>query len=82
VVKFQVGDRVARNSATWQTNDFDSWGRGIGVGQVLKQRFPLDPEEVDVRWPGGRCFESVEQLLPAPPEPDAGPGATSAPRGA
>lgn len=63
---FQVGARVVRNPATWQPNEFDSWGRGSGVGVVIEPPFPLAPGEVDVRWPGGRCFESVEQLLPAP----------------
>jgi hypothetical protein len=72
---FQVGDRVVRNPATWEPNDFDSWGRGVGVGLVVEPPFPLGPDEVDVRWPGGRCFEWVEQLLPAPVETQAEPGA-------
>lgn len=77
---FQVGDRVVRNPATWQPNDFDSWGRGAGVGVIVEPPFPLDPGEVDVRWPGGRCFEWIAQLLPAPDEaepartPDGGGG--------
>ncbi len=66
MVLFQVGDRVVRNPATWEPNDFDSWGRGVGAGLVLEPPFPLGPDEVDVRWPAGRCFESVGQLLPAP----------------
>jgi hypothetical protein len=81
VVQLQVGDRVVRSPTTWQPNDFDSWGRGVGVGQVVEPPFPLGPDEVDVRWPGGRCFEWVEQLLPAPPEPDAEPDAAPDPRG-
>lgn len=68
---FQIGDRVVRNPATWQPNDFDSWGRGQGVGVVVAPPFPLDPDEADVRWPGGRCFEAVSGLLPALPELDA-----------
>ena len=72
---FQVGDRVVSNPATWQPNDFDAWGRGLGVGIVVEPPFPLDSDEVDVRWPGGRCFEWATQLLPAPPaaEPRAAP---------
>ena len=27
----KVGDRVVRNPATWQPNEFDSWDRGIGI---------------------------------------------------
>lgn len=63
---FAVGDRVVRNPATWQPNDFDSWGRGVGVGVVVEPPFPLGPDEADVRWPGGRCFEWAVQLLSAP----------------
>jgi len=66
VVPFAVGDRVIRNPAMWQPNDFDSWGRGVGVGVVVEPPYPLGPDEADVRWPGGRCFEWAAQLLPAP----------------
>ena len=72
---FGVGDRVVRNPATWRPNDLDSWGRGVGVGVVVEPPFALGPDEVNVRWPGGRCFESVGQLLPAPAGDDAEPGA-------
>ena len=33
-------------------------GRGIGIGVVVEPPFVLDSDEVDVRWPGGQCFES------------------------
>jgi hypothetical protein len=36
------------------------------VGVVVEPPFNLDPGEVDVRWPAGRCFESTAGLLPAP----------------
>jgi hypothetical protein len=45
----KVGDRVVRNPATWQSNEFDSWGRGIGIGVVVEPPFVLDSDEVDVR---------------------------------
>lgn len=57
-----VGTRVVRHPALWQPNEFDSWGRGEGVGVVVEPPFPLDPGEVDVRWPAGRCFEMQSGL--------------------
>ncbi len=63
---FQIGDRVVKNPATWQPNEFDSWGRGQGIGVVIAPPFLLGPDEVDVRWPAGRCFEVTAGLLPAP----------------
>lgn len=64
--RFDVGAFVKKNPETWVANDFDSWGRGQGVGQVVQPPFDLPPGEVDVRWPTGRCFEDSSQLLPAP----------------
>lgn len=64
--RFSIGDRVVKNPATWVANDFDTWGRGVGVGLVVEPPFPMLEHEVDVRWPHGRCFELVAQLLPAP----------------
>ena len=65
---YQVGDYVVKNPSNWVANDFDSWGRGIGIGRVVESPFDLQDNEVDVRWPAGRCFEYVEQLLPADQE--------------
>ena len=70
MTRFEVGTRVVRNPKTWKTNEFDSWGRGDGIGVVVEPPFALDPDEVDVRWPNGRCFESTNQLLPAKTEAD------------
>lgn len=63
-MSFKVGDFVKKNPETWVPNDFDSWGRGIGLGQVVEPPFAMEPYEVDVRWPAGRCFEFTNQLLP------------------
>jgi hypothetical protein len=59
---FHPGDRVVKNPATWVANEFDGWGRGVGVGVVVEGPFEVDGE-VDVRWPAGRCFERVEGLV-------------------
>ena len=56
---------VGKNPDSWVSNDFDSWGRGVGIGQIVDPPYELNENEVDVRWPGGRCFEKVDQLLPA-----------------
>ncbi len=62
----KIGDRVIKNPATWVPNDFDSWGRGIGVGVILPDTDGIcDDESFDVLWPGGRCVERAIQLLPA-----------------
>ncbi len=65
---FKVGDRVVKNERTWVVNDFDNWGRGIGVGVVVEPPFRVDDlGEVDVRWPHGRiALRKIEGLLPAP----------------
>ena len=68
--RFGVGAYVQKNSETWVANDFDSWGRGQGIGQVVEPPFDLPVGEVDVRWPAGRCFEATMQLIPASPPDD------------
>ncbi len=63
--RFVVGDRVVA-SAAWEPNDFDGWGRGVGVGEVVetcREAGDVVPSDrVDVRWPAGRCYEDVSQL--------------------
>jgi hypothetical protein len=61
--KFEVGDKVIKNHETWIINEFDSWGRGEGVGVVVEPPFETENSEVDIKWNKGRCFESVEQLI-------------------
>lgn len=58
----KVGDKVVKNEETWVENDFDSWGRGVGIGEVVEAPFDLENDSVDVRWEGGRCFEFKLQL--------------------
>lgn len=59
----KIGDKVVKNEETWLTNDFDSWGRGVGIGMIVEPPFELEDWEVDVRWPNGRCFEFTNQLI-------------------
>ena len=33
---FKVGDKVIKNEETWESSDFDFWGRGIGVGVIVE----------------------------------------------
>jgi len=61
-MKFNIGDKVVKNEKTWEPNDFDSWGRGIGVGIVVEPPFDLEDDSVDVRWSEGRCFENISQI--------------------
>ena len=57
------GDRVERDPSRWRASDFDVWGRGDGVGMVVRSPLPLaDLGKVDVRWPAGRCVEDVVAL--------------------
>lgn len=70
---FKIGDYVKKNPTTWVSNDFDGWSRGVGIGQVVEPPYTMSPDQVDVMWPGGRCFENVGQLLPVKdPEVDSG----------
>jgi hypothetical protein len=64
-IKFNIGDKVIKNPETWQVNEFDGWGRGLGIGIVIDSPFSVDDlDMVDVRWPAGRCFEDCGGLLP------------------
>jgi len=58
----KVGDKVVRNTKQWEPNDFDSCGRGRGVGEIVEPPFELEPGHFDVQWPEGRCFEKASQI--------------------
>ena len=62
-MKLEIGDKVIKNPEKWIVTDFDSWGRGIGVGTIVEPPFVCDENEFDVRWPSGRCFETGDQLI-------------------
>ncbi len=56
---FRVGDRVRKSPAGWRPSDFDRWGSGIGIGEVVA----VDEDGlVDVRWPAGRSMHHREEL--------------------
>jgi len=59
----EIGDKVVKCKEDWVANDFDSWGRGQGIGVIVEPPFELNGSEFDVRWPGGRCFENEDQIL-------------------
>jgi hypothetical protein len=59
-----IGDKVIRNDRTWIVNEFDGWGRGVGIGVVVDIPFTTDSDIiVDVRWEHGRCYESINQII-------------------
>jgi hypothetical protein len=34
-----IGDKVIKNPETWIVNEFDLWGRGIGIGIIVEPPF-------------------------------------------
>jgi len=62
IESIKVGDKVIKNEDNWIPTEFDGWGRGIGVGIVVEPPFDLEGD-VDVKWPTGRCFETIDQLI-------------------
>lgn len=38
----KVGDKVVNNTSNWIPNDFDSCGRGKGIGEIVEPPFDLD----------------------------------------
>jgi hypothetical protein len=60
---FKVGDRVVKNPKMWIASEFDKWGAGHGIGEVVDL---LSGNDIDVRWPSGRCLQRYFELLPAP----------------
>lgn len=67
-MSYEIGTYVKKNPETWIVDEFDSWGRGIGVAVIVEPPFAMLDNELDVRWPGGRCFEKTEGLIPATEE--------------
>ena len=57
------GTKVIKNPDTWVPTEFDGWGRGEGVGTIVEPNVELGDNEVDIRWPAGRCVERIEELI-------------------
>lgn len=60
---FYIGIRVVKNPETWAICEFDLWGRGKGIGIVVEPPFELEDDMIDVRWPNGRCFENIREVM-------------------
>jgi hypothetical protein len=60
---FKIGSKVIKNPETWIPSDFDNWGAGEGIGEIVEPPFELDDDSVDVVWPAGRCFQQKSELV-------------------
>lgn len=54
---FNIGDKVVKGKG-YIPNEFDSWGRGFGIGEVVA----VEPD-IDVMWTTGRCYEDADQIM-------------------
>lgn len=58
LVPFKTGDSVVKNEEFYTPSEFDTQGRGVGIGIVLE----VFEDYVDVRWPAGICYEDFNQI--------------------
>ncbi len=60
----KAGDKVVKDESNWIPNEFDSWGRGEGVGVIVEVFDDGEFSELtlDVRWPTGKCYENKNQI--------------------
>lgn len=61
--QFKIGDKVLKNHDTWTPSDFDRWDAGVGEGVIVDMP---DEETADVRWPTGREYRAIKELLTKP----------------
>lgn len=66
--KLSVGDRVVKNEEYWEESEFDEWGAGEGVGEVIEPPFDLEEGYYDIKWPSGKCFKKAIELQKYTPE--------------
>lgn len=62
---FKVGDKVRPNLENWLSSEFDQWIKpwDSPIGEIVEPPFELDESKVDVRWPGGRYFQTENELI-------------------
>lgn len=58
----KVGDKVVRNPQTWNPSEFDKWISPTDVGTIVE--LMDDGIHADIRWPAGKEWRALEQLLP------------------
>ena len=56
---FKIGDKVIKNTETWISSDFDEWGAGEGIGEVVEVLEIL----IDIRWEGGRSYATYPEVI-------------------
>ena len=61
---FEIGNTIVKNDENWKSNKFDVWGRGTGIGRIIKsEKIKLNENEVLVKWSnGGICVENTNQI--------------------
>lgn len=61
--RWEVGDRVVKDPAAWVPSEFDAWGAGEGIGEVVGvvEDGPAGAL-LDVRWEGGQCYQWAREL--------------------
>ena len=57
----RIGDKVVKNPETWICSEFDYWGAGEGVGEVVEPPFATE-DYVDIRWPKREMLPSEERV--------------------
>lgn len=61
LTKFEIGEKVIKDEKNWISNEFDSWGRGVGVGVI--DSYSNNIEEIYVKWINGRSLEKLDQIV-------------------
>jgi hypothetical protein len=54
----KVYDKVIKNEGNWVPNEFDAWGRGVGIGEIIS----IVGNYGQIRWPNGIHLENLSHL--------------------